>query len=499
MAIVGMTPDATAQASRQVALSARKSRSARTRAATSRRPTADPSPARGSGGPGGVEDDDADAFGGLGCRRGLEAEDRAHARPRSVDCHGGEHTRSDRARVPAMAVAGTPDYEAMRRSSSSRYWTDSCSQAAVRDDRRGPPDGRVPCRRVVRDRRDGRRHRGGVARRVGPDGPRREGPLDQRQPGRHDRLAHRGVLVDLGRQAQVRELVPPGRGDPDVRGGHDGRHVVEWDAAVEGDALGDPELGRQRLECRLRIAPAVDVEPDVEVRSVLHERGHGTHRDVHLVGGRQAAGIDQSKRTVRPERAMRMGGRVESPERRAVDDDRDLVGRDAQPDESVAHRLVHGQRRRREGDRQPLLEQEQPVGDRVRGLRKAAPEELGHRFVQIQDDRHAHEAQRDRREHEVVGQRCHLGEGEPFAPMGPGRRPACTAGGSRRTRRDTSRGSPPGGAGHPAAGCARRSARPRRPRPAVGGPGPGRAGPTRPRPRPLAGLAGPRRSSYGRS
>ena len=45
----GSTPDATAQASRQVALSARKSRSARTRAATSRRPTADPSPARGSG------------------------------------------------------------------------------------------------------------------------------------------------------------------------------------------------------------------------------------------------------------------------------------------------------------------------------------------------------------------------------------------------------------------------------------------------------------------
>ena len=161
-----------------------------------------------------------------------------------------------------------------------------------------------------------------------------------------------------------------------------------------------------------------------------HERRHGPHRDVHLVGRRQAAGIDQPQRTVRPERAMGMGGRIESLERRAVDDDRDLVGRHAQPDESVAHRLVDGQRRRREGDRQPLLEEEQAVGDRVRGLREAASEELRHGFVQVQDDRHADEAQRERREHEVVRQRGHLGQGEPLAPMGPDRRPA-----GRRTRK----------------------------------------------------------------
>ena len=81
---------------------------------------------------------------------------------------------------------------------------------------------------------------------------------------------------------------------------------------MEGDALGDPELGRQRLEGRLRIAPAVDVEPDVEVGPVLHERGHGPHRDVHLVGRRQAAGIDEPKRAVRPERAIADGrpGRI---------------------------------------------------------------------------------------------------------------------------------------------------------------------------------------------
>ena len=75
------------------------------------------------------------------------------------------------------------------------------------------------------------------------------------------------------------------------------------------------------------------------------------------------------------------------------------------------------------GDRQPLLDQQQPVSGRVRGLREAASEELGHRLVEVEDDRHAGEPKRQDREHQEVRQRGDLDEREPLAPMEPRRRP----------------------------------------------------------------------------
>ena len=89
-----------------------------------------PSPAAGIGRPGGVQDDDAHAVIRDRHRRRLEAEDRACARRRAVDCHGREHTRSDSRQEPAPARAATPPHRAMRRSSRARYRIDSCSHAA---------------------------------------------------------------------------------------------------------------------------------------------------------------------------------------------------------------------------------------------------------------------------------------------------------------------------------------------------------------------------------
>ena len=76
------------------------------------------------------------------------------------------------------------------------------------------------------------------------------------------------------------------------------------------------------------------------------------------------------------------------------------------------------------GDREAFLEEQQAVGDRVRGLREPASEELRHGFVQVQDHRDTDEAEGESGEHEVVRQRGDLGEGESLAPVGSDGRPA---------------------------------------------------------------------------
>ena len=93
-------------------------------------------------------------------------------------------------------------------------------------------------------------------------------------------------------------------------------------------------------------------------------------------------------------------------------------------EEPVLDRLVHRHRRIGEPDRHPLLEQEQPVGDRVRGADEASPEEVGHRLVEVEEHGHPGHAQGQGGEHEEVGNRVHLHEPEPLAPVRPGRRPA---------------------------------------------------------------------------
>ena len=157
-----------------------------------------------------------------------------------------------------------------------------------------------------------------------------------------------------------------------------------------------------------------------------------------------------------------MRGRVEPFERRAVDDDRHLVGRDPEPHQPVPHRLVDGEHVRRERDRQPLLEEQQPMAERVRRPREAAAEELRHRLVEVEQDRDADEAQRQGREHEEVGQRVDLDERESVAAMELDRCPSGSDQERRGTRAGTSRGPRPGGAARRAAGRARRPGPPRR-------------------------------------
>ena len=126
--------------------------------------------------------------------------------------------------------------------------------------------------RIVGEAEDRRGHPFGIARLVGRDRALGKGALDQRQPRRNHRLAHRRVLVDLRREGDRREPVEPGRREPDVGGGDGGRHVLDRDAPVERHPLGDAELGGQCPQLVLEIAAAVQVEADVEVGPLLATR-----------------------------------------------------------------------------------------------------------------------------------------------------------------------------------------------------------------------------------
>ena len=142
----------------------------------------------------------------------------------------------------------------------------------------------------------------GVARLVRRDGPGGERPLDHRQARRDDRLAHRPVLEDLRREAEVGERGrgasgparcrpprwPPGR----PRSGS-GRGT--------GRASPRPSCSTCVAQRRLGVAPAVDVERDGELGPAA--RGAGRQRvddDVQLVGRREGAGVDEAQRRRRP-------------------------------------------------------------------------------------------------------------------------------------------------------------------------------------------------------
>ncbi len=184
-----------------------------------------------------------------------------------------------------------------------------------------------------------------------------------------------------------------------------------------------PELVAERLEGSFGVAPTVDLEARIEIGAPRGQAGDRPDRDVDLVGGSQAARVDQPQRAIRAERPGRVGRGVEPRERRAVDDDRDLVRPDAQAEQPVAHRRIDRQRPRRDGDRQALLEQEQAVEGGIDGTWKALLEELRHRLVEIEDERHARQPERQRCERQEVRQRMDLDEPEPMPSMEAGGRP----------------------------------------------------------------------------
>ena len=75
-------------------------------------------------------------------------------------------------------------------------------------------------------------------------------------------------------------------------------------------------------------------------------------------------------------------------------------------------------------DREALLDHEQAMEDRVRGTREAHPEELGHRLVQVDDQRDARDPQGQPGEDQEVGQGMDLEDGEVPPALGPGHGPA---------------------------------------------------------------------------
>ena len=83
-------------------------------------------------------------------------------------------------------------------------------------------------------------------------------------------------------------------------------------------------------------------------------------------------------------------------------------GRDAQPEEPVAERLVDRDDGARVARRQPLLQPEDRPRDPAEPRMEAAPEEDRHRLVQVEDHGDADHPERQRREDEEVGQRVHL-------------------------------------------------------------------------------------------
>src|SRR5439155_7522596 len=103
------------------------------------------------------------------------------------------------------------------------------------------------------------------------------------QPAGHDRLAQRRVLEDLGREADVGERIAAGRREADVRGGDRPGDVVDRDPAVEGDPVAEPEAYGLLAPGRLGVAPAVDVEADVQGRTGGAQPGDRAEDSVDLV------------------------------------------------------------------------------------------------------------------------------------------------------------------------------------------------------------------------
>ena len=146
------------------------------------------------------------------------------------------------------------------------------------------------------------------------------------------------------------------------------------------------------------------------------------NRDVELVRGGERPRVDEPEDAVGHEGASRVGGRVEAGERGHVAHDAHLPRGDPHREDARGERVVHDEDRRGDGDREPLLRDEKGVDERVRGTGEAAPEELGHRLVEVDEERDADEPEGERSEGEEVRDRVDLDEGVAPPRLRPRRR-----------------------------------------------------------------------------
>ena len=208
------------------------------------------------------------------------------------------------------------------------------------------------------------------------------------------------------------------------------------------------ELAGRSRSGLLGVAPAVDVEPDASSGRSARSAAIASMHDVHLVRRRQRARVHEP--TSRPS-AGTSGAGMAAGSNRASDGLLTTTspcrpGRPS-PTSRSAIAWFTVMTARRERDRHPLLQQQQAVGDRVRGAREAAPEELRHRLVEVEEDRHADEPERQAANDEEVRQGVDLDQRRSAAADGRGRAPTPPGRGTRGTRPGSRRARRPGGAG----------------------------------------------------
>ena len=214
---------------------------------------------------------------------------------------------------------------------------------------------------------------------------------------------------------------------------------MERDRVLDTALAGD---GRPRLR---GIAPAVDVEPDAKLRPGRPQRRDRLDDDVDLVRRRERARVRDPDGAVLGERPAveTAAGRTGRARGCSTTTPTLSPGTPSRISRSAIAWLTVTTRRR-ERDRDPLLQQQQAVDDRVRGAREARPEELRHRLVEVEQDRDADEPERQRRR--TRGSPAACGPGRARSAAGgcaPGQRPTTPGRGTRGTRAGTSRGPAP--------------------------------------------------------
>ncbi len=221
-------------------------------------------------------------------------------------------------------------------------------------------------------------------------------------------------------------VVEPGRGDPEVGGRHRSRHVLDRDPAVERHPLGDPERRRPAREAMARCRRGRTARDGCPDRGGRPRAGRWRRqRDVELVGRGQRAGVDDPERAVGPERPARPSQRGRTGSRLGeFGTIVSLSARTPSPSSRSAISSFTGHTRSANAIDSRSWRRSARWTSGLCDVREAGPEELGHRLVEVEDDLHPAELERERGEHEEVRQAVDLDHAVVTASMGAGRRPA---------------------------------------------------------------------------